>query len=952
MATQPISDPAHEGEMPDIRSRLRAVLEADLAANKLVVSSHSAIKRLHYARLLGCSPSRMSQIAEVFEEFEGRTSLVYVKPESNLAARLRAALEADAEIGAVRTSRGGKINRSHYARQFGYTSTALNGFGAIFSDFESRLNVVTGPMRHLADMRAWLQKAYAAGELGVRNGKIDRVEFAKRFKLRGGTFMSRHPEIRALIAEYDARVEQDGYLPAALAEDLERVRRALAAGPELNKDRMTINTVALSAASKVPQGRFRDRHFADAIAEVQAAIVANATASRIDPLVHGRVFPFSDLSSHWPVSFLERVGMRFKIFASTLASTAVKQPYLQLLAALRWIGASENPHCLSVVEHAAQRSIPAEPWEEALYAYRGHLMADIASGASSHTAVDSALTGLRSAIGFLAGGQVVPETSVPLAGVKYARRRTQPLRSVAEVGQGRQADYVAFARDRFTEACRMVGSEMDSGEADLFFQGLSSELAVVSALPADPSEAILAVLDRRLAALHDHARSIVDKAVGELTEGLELSHFADLDPAAFVRDYFGSAMSRFEKIDLLRANFPIPDKSSAEEARRSVANLLALINWQHAGVPPATVDKSGAVAGTGAFYGKRYREHGGIQDVERKLLPCADAVAAALVLYMIESGANVSVARTLDRLCLEKSDLPDHHRIFGHKARAKGKPIIVDLPDASPAVSAIRWLIEAGKPLAAQAGEQSDSLFLMHIGSRVKLMEAHWLTNWFKPFASSAIGVSDLVMTPNMIRPSVLLQAALSNDGRLAAGIALGQHGAQVSQGYQQKHPTRLLYDENIRRFQTAFEVLVMSGVDDAAARLGISVDQFENRLGQLRATGLGTFCKDSRGRPGVQSSRCTTMDCWNDCPNLLIVAEVEAIAQLQLWQSSLREVQPEWERDRPERWDQVWLPWLCLADVIQEKMARGSLSTIWKRAAARSDAIKSEPNFRPPRPW
>lgn len=495
MATQPISDPAHEGEMPDIRSRLRAVLEADLAANKLVVSSHSAIKRLHYARLLGCSPSRMSQIAEVFEEFEGRTSLVYVKPESNLAARLRAALEADAEIGAVRTSRGGKINRSHYARQFGYTSTALNGFGAIFSDFESRLNVVTGPMRHLADMRAWLQKAYAAGELGVRNGKIDRVEFAKRFKLRGGTFMSRHPEIRALIAEYDARVEQDGYLPAALAEDLERVRRALAAGPELNKDRMTINTVALSAASKVPQGRFRDRHFADAIAEVQAAIVANATASRIDPLVHGRVFPFSDLSSHWPVSFLERVGMRFKIFASTLASTAVKQPYLQLLAALRWIGASENPHCLSVVEHAAQRSIPAEPWEEALYAYRGHLMADIASGASSHTAVDSALTGLRSAIGFLAGGQVVPETSVPLAGVKYARRRTQPLRCVAEVGQGRQADYVAFARDRFTEACRMVGSEMDSGEADLFFQGLSSELAVVSALPADPSEAILAVLD-------------------------------------------------------------------------------------------------------------------------------------------------------------------------------------------------------------------------------------------------------------------------------------------------------------------------------------------------------------------------------------------------------------------------------------------------------------------------
>ena len=323
-----------------------------------------------------------------------------------------------------------------------------------------------------------------------------------------------------------------------------------------------------------------------------------------------------------------------------------------------------------------------------------------------------------------------------------------------------------------------------------------------------------------------------------------------------------------------------------------------------------------------------------------------------MTLYLLDSGANVSVGRTLDEDCMEASDLESHFRITGSKARAQGKPIIVDLPEHSPAVKAIHWLRSASRRLKARAGDDSDRLFLMKIGARVQLMTPHWYTNWFKAFCSSTPGLQGLGLTPNMLRPSVLLHAALSNDGRLATGMAIAQHGLAVSQGYQNKFPTRLLYDQNVRRFHAAFETLVMSGIEDAAKKLGITTEQFEARLGDLRPTGLGTFCRDPRGRPGSGTSRCSTMDCWNDCPNLMIMAEVEAIAALQIWQTSLRAVQPEWERDRPERWDEVWLPWLCLTDVVAEKMTRGPLIKVWKAATDLVAKMSSEPNFVPPQPW
>jgi hypothetical protein len=265
---------------------------------------------------------------------------------------------------------------------------------------------------------------------------------------------------------------------------------------------------------------------------------------------------------------------------------------------------------------------------------------------------------------------------------------------------------------------------------------------------------------------------------------------------------------------------------------------------------------------------------------------------------------------------------------------------------------ALEWMKELSEPYASSAGNDRDRLFVIRCHGSSKLMPAHWYTAWFKRFSDETPGLEGLGFVPRMIRPSVLLRAALSNDGRLQVGLAIAQHGIDEAKGYQSKWPTRLLYDESVRRFQNDLETVIVRGIPEAAHRLGVSESEMRERLDRVAATGLGTFCLNLKNASGPKDRSCQTMSCWDNCPHMLIIAETEAIATLQLWQDTLRAAAAEWERDRPERWEKVWLPWLCLIDVVQEKMSRGPLLKIWKAAMRRVIEIRQSANFVAHTPW
>ena len=315
---------------------------------------------------------------------------------STLKERLRAKLEQDAESGVLQVSRNGLINRAFYAQHLGVTPGALQFHKDVLAEYEGRYGIATGPLAKLPEVREWLETAYRKGELGLRDGKIDRSACMKRFAFKGGTILTRHVEFRELFESFDRRVVEDNYLPKERREELLRVKDWIASTPVLNKDKLTLNRHELARSVGVELGRLKDKAFADAIADAEARIQRRASASRIDPLFHDRVFEFSLLKGAWPQHFLQDVASRFKIAFSGSAPGTAKAPYLQLSHALEWIGSSANPVCRKVVADAMAngRVRGAADWEEAVYAYRQRLIDQIGGGEATHVGVDTNLKAL------------------------------------------------------------------------------------------------------------------------------------------------------------------------------------------------------------------------------------------------------------------------------------------------------------------------------------------------------------------------------------------------------------------------------------------------------------------------------------------------------------------------------------------------------------------------------
>lgn len=876
-------------------------------------------------------------------------------PKGLTEAALRELIDKDSATG-IPAVRENKISRTHYARLLECTPGALTRFHRVFSEYEAKFGIATGPTREIDAMEAWLNSAYESKQLAFDGQKIERKSFAKAFNLRGGTVLGRHPDINKLFTDLEARARAENYKSAAHEATLKALQQELLKNPALNSDRLTVNREALASRLNIPSSRLKVRSANALIIAKEIEIQIAAKQSKIDPYLNNRVYQFSELQNRWPTHFLERLGHQFKLTHAGKPASFTKTSHFNLLRLFSYIGLERTPYCQRILAdcHANGVIQNSGDWEEALHEYRESLFTRLGSQELEAVSVDSAISAVRSALSLLASSRVVPETSAPLPGVRMFRYKRRHLASVAEAPFRKlpleKQKYLKLAQERYKEACNQFPNISEDNDSALFLDSLASEINLSTALLDDPTSAIRQLLERRLDLLRNAAEQMLTDAEEAFEHGRELLAISNIDGNRFEEEYFNSPMNKPLRGAIMRPLFRDATTGTAEEAEQGLANLLSLIEQCHGGIPPLGDSKGGRHAGQ--FFAKRYRAYGGLANILPMLIPSSDAVGAILTLYLIESGANVSVGRTLDQECFETSDLPDHQRITGNKARAKGKPIIVDLPESSPAVRGIRWLASASSRLRENAGEDADRLFIAKKGASIRLIPADWYTNWFRTLVAKVPELRGLAITPNMIRPSVLLHAALSNDGRLMTGMAVGQHGEEVSQGYQVKFPTKLLYDANIRRFQASFQTLVMSGIEDAAKKLGISKAQFETQLEQIRPTGLGTFCRGNQNQRTQEPGKCTKLDCWNDCPNLLLVAEIEAIASLQIWRSSLQASRATWERDRPERWDQVWLPWLCFAEVVSEKMSRGPLLKIWKLAEKRAAEVSQRPNFVPPRPF
>lgn len=881
------------------------------------------------------------------ERSDSRFSLVSAHQEyrpGSLEHRLVQILNTYVKVGVRPRGRGLKINRTEIAKQLGVTKSALTPHKEILSCYERALGIEAHHVARIPEMKEWLSIALEAGSLETFNNKqIKRKQFFEAFGISGSTLLA-YPEIAAILEPYDALVAGGEYVPQHHREKLKLLSEQCSSMDFLGKGR----TYAYGKASAIlglSEERLRWKPYSTEINRILKSLTKIIVD---DPLVvtrPSRQFSFQYLSDlGWIHTVAKQVVAALQEEFATLSDTWFTRLSSSLADFATWLSA--NParhvrHCFELTRLGRATDIDPRDWAETHSDYGAAMRSrwkNVGTRNSGFVATNSVLDSLSRA-------GIFPEVAIPFR--KDPKGEESHLPSLAEAlprGAGQRSNlsnadqYIAFATQKFADAEKYGHTAGD--DQGIFLANLRSEIERKN-IPPDlrPDEAIAQLLQRRIDLLKEAFSKRLTGSRSRFEYGQELlQHGVNSD--VYWDTLFGADVKKQNTSKVLREYFP-----HIGEGERGISNLLALVNERYDGIYPANdkVDRP-----EGAFFIKRAREYGGLPLLQSYLLPDIDGVGSVVALYQCESGSNIAVGRTLFSTCVEPSQVPNHSCITGFKAKAQGKAIFTDLPSSSPAVKGIDWLKNAAEPIRKTLPvDDRKILAIVRLQGVIKTLDERAYRDFFKSVVAEIPDLSELNLTPNMIRPTIILLDAISRGGSLRTALATGQHGVGVNQGYSDKFPVRLPRDWDIRDFGDLFEAVVFDGDEKAVAFFGIETNDFEARLKRATKTGIGILCGDRYGRPGNEGAECKSMDCWNNCPQIIVLARKQDIAILQLWQRSLRLFEPDWIRDRPERWLNVWLPWLEFVNVLEEKM-RVKHEAVWRGASQIADKIVANPNYQP----
>jgi hypothetical protein len=338
------------------------------------------------------------------------------------------------------------------------------------------------------------------------------------------------------------------------------------------------------------------------------------------------------------------------------------------------------------------------------------------------------------------------------------------------------------------------------------------------------------------------------------------------------------------------------------------------------------------------------------------LHPHRNATLALWLLMMVDTGVNCEVGRGTIANCISPST-PGFSRIrFGAKARANGKVIVDELPDAPLSgqklslPTAIRNYQEMSERYRDLAKQDEGTFLLLHEHlQNVHAVSESTARNWFLDFLKRHPSLHGLDARPSMIRPSVLMSIQHKNGEDIAFAQTVADHANSTVTNlhYTGKTPAVLAYSLLIREFSERFQAVVVSSIVGAANKLGLSDDEFERIVSEAHRTGLGVACLDPLAgiQPGTRKGRsCTRLDACCGCSMRYVVANQENVVDLILFNGHLKAYQADGLISRPESWEKRWLPWLVFSDIALEKLSQGETASVFIRA--QKEAALRRPDY------
>ncbi len=862
----------------------------------------------------------------------------------------------------------GNISRRAFEKKFSFPTGSMSGrilswrwASEMLEQFEIELyeagNTGTVWERKVPEIRNFLEALTKANTLPVNGlGKLNKKAVLTVFGLGEGFSTSvvekRAPKLRSLFEEYDQIVQSHGYSQFSADRNIDKLKRILATTElVLDSSLRKISLIWLAKLLDVTAGKIRSSPSLMALINERTKIlhesqsrgrtkksftVYGAEHINVGAMPysdkHGRVYSFISLTKLYSLEFAEKVATCFIAITNNDVVGTAKDKYLRLLDFFEWLADSRNFDRSIASSLRDNIKINDTEFGRACMAYRAYL-----------THPNSINTNLNLyVITQLGEARIIPKFKFLTQARKHQDKSHRKSILEASINKDEQSRLENILMD----AAKYRGIEISNGKDTRdFLETLLFEKLRNPNLSDDLVESMLEITNIRLSEIRIQASKTFTEWSILYERGKELLKLATVNCEEFRSKMDGRAsISSFQWTKYIAEVFP------NDEPELLLANLLSVISNLYQGCPPT------AATSNMQMWNKKYQLVGGLENVASHLVPTRKALSAALILYLCESGANVAVATTLAPDCVRNSSVPLHKKIVGRKDRANGKVIYDDLPiraDGEDYVSAVQALEGI---CAAHRSAGNNVLKYYMQGAMHPLVEYAFRAD-FKAICSQSDYLKQFQLVPSMLRPTVLLNIQLKDPANLGVAQLIAQHeSGSTTQGYTNKLPHRVQMERDILEFQKTLQIAMISGDENAPIKLGIEPITWNEHRAKMQKTGWGVFCKDReiidvKG----QSVQCTEVENCVKCKHdrMLVSADPESISEMMIWKTALERHEERMSTTNMERWTNVWVPWQAFFYVVlEEKMTRGVLSSIKRKA---EDIVKNkiaDTRFVMPEPW
>ena len=482
---------------------------------------------------------------------------------------------------------------------------------------------------------------------------------------------------------------------------------------------------------------------------------------------------------------------------------------------------------------------------------------------------------------------------------------------------------------------RSIGVPVEDPEAETYIGFLAGLLSPEERKdPKKVSHAYVTRSNDYLAALTKAAETEFLKCQQHYEEG---QHLIELARPEVLVAFDAGQLAHWSPKDFRRF-FPKRDSTTA------TANLLLLVRERYKGRIPA-------IATLERPFRSRLlnlvRELGGLHWLDAMLTLHRNGVAAAAFLYIVDTGANVATAISLEAEFERPTSEPNVVEFFGVKARANYAAIYDCLPVNDTGrristVSALRTVLTMTSTLRENFPNLGQSLFIFRFFAEPSIANADFLAHQFGYLLSSAKLPPEWTLSG--VRAAVGVIEALDGTGTLSAVRRKLHHGRQstaTTAGYALRWPVRKSLELRMAKYQNLFQAGVASNLEGALAWLHKSPEEADQLLKEAQRTGLGFLCASPKAgaRPGTKAgSPCGKVGECVSCEVRVFLVDEESLAEVMATNSSLNTNMARLKSESAERFDEFWIELLAFTTVAIEEAKRSSYAYLVPRAARKAE--------------